>query len=167
MPDCAREKLADVHNSATRSRNMAAIRGTNTKPEMLLRKGLHARGFRFRLHEKTLPGRPDLVLPKYRAVLLVNGCFWHGHNCYLFRWPATREEFWRRKIAGNVARDTANITALRAAGWRVSLIWECALKGKLRWPDEEVIDRVSLWLSSDDPVLELRGRDSAGNEGQG
>jgi len=158
--------LADVHDTATRSRNMAAIRGTNTKPELILRKGLHARGFRFRLHEKKLPGKPDLVLPRYHAVIFANGCFWHRHECSLFRWPATREEFWRDKIAGNVARDTASFTALRSAGWRVAVVWECALKGKRRRGSEEVIDALSEWLSSDREVLELGERAVVEEEGR-
>lgn len=138
---------------------MAAIRGSHTKPELLLRKGLHARGFRFRLHARKLPGRPDLVLPKYRAVIFAHGCFWHGHGCELFRWPATREAFWRDKIAGNMARDAVNIAALRASGWRVAIVWECAIKGKRRWTPDEVIDRLGDWLLSETPVFEVRAKE--------
>jgi len=146
---------------------MAAIRGRNTKPEMILRKGLHARGFRFRLHEKKLRGRPDLVLTKYRAVIFANGCFWHGHECSLFRWPETREEFWREKIGGNVARDNANLTELCAAGWRVAIVWECALRGKLRRGSDEVIDALSGWLLSDRQVLVLSEQDAVSDKENG
>jgi len=149
--------LADVHDKATRSRNMAAIRATNTKPELIIRKGLHASGFRYRLHAKELPGKPDLILPKYRAVVFINGCFWHGHNCHLFRWPATRQEFWQEKIAGNTARDQRHHTALSAAGWRIAVIWECALKGKTRQPPGDVIDRLSRWLVTEDRELQIEG----------
>ena len=136
---------------------MAAIRATNTKPELIIRKGLHAKGFRYRLYGKELPGKPDLVLLKYQAVVLVNGCFWHGHDCNLFRWPATREEFWREKIAGNIARDERNFTALRNAGWRIAVIWECALKGKARRSLADVIDSLSGWLLTEDRELQIRG----------
>ena len=93
--------MADVVDRKTRSRMMSGIRGKNTRPELLIRKGLHARGFRFRLHDKRLPGKPDLVLPKYSAVIFVHGCFWHGHDCHLFKWPQSRREFWRKKITRN------------------------------------------------------------------
>lgn len=140
---------------------MAAVRGTNTKPEMLLRRGLHAQGFRFRLHDRKLPGRPDMVLPKHHAVIFVNGCFWHGHDCSLFRWPASREEFWRTKISGNVARDAVSLAALRAAGWRIAVVWECALKGRARREPGEVIDLLARWLFSGDAELDLQGRKQA------
>ncbi|WP_367646976.1 very short patch repair endonuclease [Ruegeria arenilitoris] len=150
-------KLADVHDRQTRSRNMAAIRGEDTKPELIIRRGLHARGFRYRLHGRKLPGRPDLVLPKYQAVIFVNGCFWHGHQCPLFKWPKTREEFWRNKIGGNVARDQKNFAALQAADWRVATVWECALKGKGRQNVADVIDTLSQWLSCGDAELDIEG----------
>jgi DNA mismatch endonuclease (patch repair protein) len=109
---------------------MSGIRGKDTKPEMLIRRALHARGFRFRLHDRRLPGRPDLVLPKYQTVIFVHGCFWHGHNCHLFKWPQTRLEFWRKKIEANKARDVQTLKTLRDAGWQTIEVWECALKGK-------------------------------------
>jgi DNA mismatch endonuclease (patch repair protein) len=127
---------------------MAGIRGKDTRPEMILRRGLHARGFRFRLHDRRLPGSPDLVFPGRRAVIFVHGCFWHGHDCHLFRLPATRQEFWRAKIEGNAARDAATEDALVGAGWRVLTIWECALKGRERLPVEAMLDRVSAWLAA-------------------
>ncbi|MFY0309648.1 very short patch repair endonuclease [Leisingera sp. D0M16] len=149
--------MPDVHDKATRSRNMAAIRGSDTKPEMIVRRGLHARGFRFRLHAKDLPGKPDLVLPKHRAVVLVNGCFWHGHDCPLFKWPASREEFWRDKIRTNVERDFRNRKALKAKGWRVAVVWECALKGKGKMVAGDAIDSLSQWLLTADSELVIEG----------
>jgi DNA mismatch endonuclease (patch repair protein) len=120
--------MADVVSPEVRSRMMSGIRGKDTKPEMIIRRGLHARGFRFRLHDKRLPGRPDLVLPKYRAAILVHGCFWHGHGCHLFKWPKTREQFWRMKIEANQHRDARALELLEAAGWRSFVIWECELR---------------------------------------
>lgn len=125
---------------------MSGIRGKDTRPEMILRRGLHARGFRFRLHDRRLPGSPDLVFPGRRAVIFVHGCFWHGHDCHLFRLPATRQEFWRAKIESNMTRDAAAEAALLASGWRVLTIWECALRGRTRLPVEIVLDRASEWL---------------------
>ncbi len=125
---------ADDEIPAHRRRTMSRIRSRNTKPEQLVRKGLHARGLRFRLHRRDLPGTPDLVLPRYRVALFVHGCFWHGHGaedseaCQLFRWPKTRSEFWRQKIVGNRARDARVQAKLQASGWRVAVIWECQLR---------------------------------------
>lgn len=107
---------------------MSGIRGKNTRPEMIVRQGLHRLGFRFRLHDKRLPGKPDLVLPKYHAVIFVNGCFWHGHDCHLFRWPTTRENFWRTKIEKTVARDNRNKKELKRFGFKVLVVWECELR---------------------------------------
>jgi DNA mismatch endonuclease (patch repair protein) len=149
--------MPDVHDTATRSRNMAAITGRDTKPELIIRKALHARGFRYRLHVKDLPGRPDMVFPRYRAALFVNGCFWHGHDCDLFRWPRTREDFWRNKISANVRRDGANHGRLEEAEWRVGVVWECALKGPARMEGSLLTDSVSNWLTSATPKLTLRG----------
>ncbi|WP_244559705.1 MULTISPECIES: very short patch repair endonuclease [unclassified Azospirillum] len=120
---------------------MSRIRAKDTKPEMLIRRGLHAKGMRYRLHRRDLPGCPDLVFPQYRAVVFVHGCFWHGHDCPLFKPPATRQEFWAAKIAGNCARDKQSIIALLSAGWRVLTIWECSMRGSTRLPAEEVLER--------------------------
>lgn len=137
---------------------MAGIRGVNTKPELLIRRGLHALGFRFRLHGRKLPGKPDLVLPRYRAAVFVHGCFWHGHDCPLFKWPKTRHEFWRSKIEGNRARDSGAEAALKSSGWRVLTIWECSLRGASRLEPEQVIEYAASWLRSDEPEGEIRGR---------
>ncbi len=149
--------MADIVPADVRSRMMAGIRGTNTKPELLLRKGLHARGFRFRLHDPALPGKPDIVLPRYRAVIFAHGCFWHGHDCHLFKWPSTRPEFWQTKIGRNRAVDARTDAALAKAGWREGIVWECALKGRTRLQLEEVISACADWLGSDRQRIEIRG----------
>lgn len=112
-----------------RSQNMAQVKSKNTKPEMLVRSLLHRMGYRFRLHIKTLPGHPDVVLPRYKAVIFVHGCFWHGHEgCKRATMPATRTEFWRKKIGGNQSRDRRNLTALEELGYRCLVIWQCEMK---------------------------------------
>lgn len=132
---------------------MAGIRSADTRPEMLLRRGLHARGWRYRLHAKNLPGKPDLVFPQRRAVIMVHGCFWHGHDCSLFRWPATRIEFWKTKIASNVRRDQAVRAQLAEAGWRQCDVWECNTKGKTRLPAEQLLEICSDFLTGEAPYL--------------
>lgn len=130
---------------------MAGIGPANTKPEMMIRRGLHALGWRYRLHVKDLPGKPDLVFPRRKAVIFVHGCFWHGHACPLFRWPSTREEFWRAKISGNVARDHRVRQQLLDARWRVLDVWECALRGRGRMPAEEVLAQCAAFLEGEAP----------------
>ncbi|PZR19664.1 MAG: very short patch repair endonuclease [Flavobacterium psychrophilum] len=121
--------MADVHNKATRSYNMSQIKGKNTRPEMLVRRFLHAHGFRYKLHDKSLPGKPDLVLPKYKTAIFIHGCFWHGHEgCRYFVVPKTRTEWWLNKIRGNITNDHKAQDALVAQGWTVIVIWECDLK---------------------------------------
>lgn len=150
--------MADVVNAQTRSRMMSGIRGKNTKPEVLIRSLLHRRGFRFRLHDKKLPGRPDIVLPRYRAVILIHGCFWHGHDCHLFKWPSSNESFWKEKITRNKELDKLAVTGLIALGWRVLTVWECSLKGKKRITPEFLADEIAAWLLNDDMSLEIKGR---------
>jgi DNA mismatch endonuclease (patch repair protein) len=121
--------MADVHDKATRSFNMSQIKGKNTKPEMIVRRFLHARGFRYKLHDRTLPGKPDIVLPKYKTAIFIHGCFWHGHKgCRYFVVPKTRTEFWLTKINRNEANDSKALHALRNEGWKVIIAWECTLK---------------------------------------
>lgn len=123
--------MADVHDKATRSYNMSRIKSKNTKPEILVRKFLFANGFRYRLNNKKLPGKPDIVLPKYKTVIFVNGCFWHGHeNCKYFKLPGTRTEWWKEKIEGNIKNDRIKHYQLHEAGYRVIVIWECEVKNK-------------------------------------
>lgn len=140
-----------------RSRMMAGIRGRDTKPELVLRRGLHQAGFRYRLHAKDLPGKPDLVFPKYRAVIFAHGCFWHGHDCALFKWPSTRQDFWRDKITGNVTRDETAKARLLVGGWRVLIVWECAMKGPGRLPPGAVTAQSANWLRSGGQLDEIRG----------
>lgn len=118
---------ADTVSPAERSRIMRRVRSVDTAPELYVRRALHAAGFRFRLHDRRLPGRPDLVLAKHRTVVFVQGCLWHWHGCRRSRMPAANAEYWRRKIARNVERDAANAAALSGKGWRVELVWECEL----------------------------------------
>jgi DNA mismatch endonuclease (patch repair protein) len=136
---------------------MAGIRRRDTRIERAVRSALHARGFRFRLDVRTLPGRPDIVLPRWNAVILVHGCFWHAHDCGLCRIPATRPQFWREKLEHNAARDGQNFARLREIGWRVATVWECSLRGK----GEEAVERVSRqlgeWLVSGKRTLDVRG----------
>ena len=134
---------------------MAAIRSRDSKAEMAIRRGLHARGRRFRLHRKDLPGKPDLVFPGRRAVIFVHGCFFHGHACPLFRWPASRADFWRTKIIGNIRRDERVHASLLERGWRVGQVWECALKGRGRWPIASVLDRCIEFLDGPEPSMSV------------
>jgi DNA mismatch endonuclease (patch repair protein) len=121
--------MSDVHSKQVRSYNMSRIKGKDTKPEILVRRFLFSNGFRYRLHDKRLPGKPDLVLPKYKVVVFIHGCYWHGHNgCKYFVVPKTRTQWWLDKITGNQSRDSVHTAALRELGWRVIIVWECELK---------------------------------------
>lgn len=123
--------MADVHTTEQRSYNMSRIKGKNTKPEMLVRKFLHANGFRYKLHDKSLPGKPDIVLPRYRTVIFVHGCFWHGHKgCKYFVIPKTRTEWWVNKINRNIINDKRKGRLLKKEGWKIIYVWECGLKGE-------------------------------------
>ena len=133
---------------------MSGIRGKNTTPELLLRSALHRRGFRFRLHDKSLPGRPDLVFPKRHAVVLVHGCFWHAHEgCRYFKVPSTRQDFWLAKFDANRSRDARAVERLREMGWRVAVVWECATRD----PKVATVDLVEAWLRGEDEELEVTG----------
>ena len=136
---------------------MSGIRGKNTRPELFIRKALHKKGFRYKLHDKRLPGKPDLVFPRYRAVILVHGCFWHGHDCSLFKWPSTREEFWQAKIRRNREKDLEVLADLESSGWRVLVVWECAIKGRGKLVETELLDSLERWLDSDVHHGEIRG----------
>tara|TARA_A100001391_G_scaffold60670_2_gene37818 strand:+ start:926 stop:1381 length:456 start_codon:yes stop_codon:yes gene_type:complete len=149
--------VVDIVSPAVRSRMMSGIRGRDTKPELLLRKGLHAMGFRYKLHDKSLLGKPDLVFPRYRAVILVNGCFWHGHDCHLFKWPKSREDFWREKIKANIERDRLVSGQLKEQGWRVLRVWECALKGRTKIGLDEVLENSAIWLKGQEQEKDIRG----------
>ncbi|ULB09181.1 DNA mismatch endonuclease Vsr [Cereibacter azotoformans] len=146
--------MTDIVDSRTRSRMMSGIRGKNTKPELVLRRSLHAAGYRFRLHAKGVPGKPDIVMPKYRAVILVHGCFWHRHDgCRYSTLPSTRTEFWMAKFKANVARDEVVRAALLEAGWRVATVWECALRTEAGVSDARA--GIETWLRGTDAELDL------------
>ena len=151
--------MADVFTPEKRSEVMSRIRGRDTRQERLVRSMLHRLGYRFTVagpKNRLLPGRPDIVLPKFRTVVFVHGCFWHGHDCPLFRLPATRTEFWREKIASTQARDARNVALLRTAGWRVGTVWECALRGRSSPQIASVIGKLDLWLTGSRPHIEVR-----------
>ena len=120
--------MADNHSKEVRSMNMSHIRSKNTKPEEMVRKYLFSKGFRYRKNVRKLPGCPDIVLPKYKTVIFVNGCFWHKHDCPRFVWPSSNQEYWIPKITSNVERDERNYSMLRNEGWTVIIVWECELK---------------------------------------
>jgi DNA mismatch endonuclease (patch repair protein) len=136
---------------------MAGIRRRDTRNELAVRRALHARGFRYRLDVRTLPGRPDVVLPRWNAIILVHGCFWHSHDCGLCRIPATRPDFWREKLDRNASRDQHNVAMLLEGGWRVATVWECALRGRGQAAVEEAARKLAAWLPSSETRLELRG----------
>ena len=150
--------MADVVSRVVRSRMMAGIRSKNTRPELLIRRELFARGYRYRLHVASLPGKPDLVFPKFRAVVFVHGCFWHRHGCSLFKWPSTNVAFWRSKILRNRFVDRRVFAQLQQAKWRILTIWECALKRADRADIDRVVKAAERWLNSRSRSLEVRGR---------
>ncbi len=149
--------LTDTVSVERRSEIMAQVGSGDTKPELLVRKGLHALGFRYRLHVKELPGKPDLVFPRYKSVIQINGCFWHGHSCPRCRMPSSNTEYWNQKVARNMERDVANRQLLLDEGWRVLTIWECALTGKWKLGLSRVIGLASAWLLSTESISEVKG----------
>ncbi|AUV00682.1 very short patch repair endonuclease [Phytobacter ursingii] len=138
--------MADVHDKATRSKNMRAIATRDTAIEKRLASLLERLGLTFRVQDAALPGRPDFVLDEYRAVIFTHGCFWHHHECYLFKVPATRTEFWLEKIGKNVVRDNRDSALLLEQGWRVLIVWECALRGRLKLTDDALGERIEEWI---------------------
>lgn len=134
---------------------MSGIRGKNTAPEMYVRSALHRKGFRFRLHASELPGKPDIVLPRYKAVFLVHGCFWHGHDCALFRLPKTRPEFWASKLQRNRMNDERAIDNLASIGWRVGVIWECSIRGANALDQDGLGSKLADWLRSKETMLSV------------
>lgn len=148
--------MTDIVDSATRSRMMSKIKGKNTKPEIMVRSALQQEGYRFRLHRKDLPGKPDIVLPKHRAAIFVNGCFWHGHDCSLFKWPKTREAFWKEKITKNTQRDRRNYAELAELGWKVCVVWECSIRGKSAQSQLTTMQNLFIWLRAGDSYTEIR-----------
>lgn len=149
--------MADIVPADMRSRMMSGIKGKNTKPEMTIRRALHNSGFRYRLHVKELPGKPDIVFPRWRAVIFIHGCFWHGHDCHLFRLPKTRTQFWLKKINGNVSRDSDVQQRLLEEDWRVATVWECSMRGTTKHQIPDIVGELNGWLKSSRPLLEIRG----------
>jgi DNA mismatch endonuclease (patch repair protein) len=150
--------MTDVLTSEQRLLNMSRIKGRDTKPELLIRRGLHARGLRYRLHIRTLPGSPDLVFSRFRTAVFIHGCFWHLHGCPLSKLPATRPDFWRNKLEENVNRDRNAIKALQADGWRVLVVWECAMRGQGRQDQNAMLDSIVQYIrSGTNSLLELSG----------
>ena len=133
----------DVHDKETRSYNMSCIKGKGTKPEEVVRKYLFSQGFRYRKNDKRLPGTPDIVLPKYKTVIFVNGCFWHGHKgCKYFVWPKNNAEFWKNKIESNISRDRKKAETLKDQGWKVIVVWECDLKHNFVFSMQNLVDQI-------------------------
>jgi len=149
--------MIDVVSSATRSRMMAGISGKNTKPELTVRKGLHSLGFRYSLHASNLAGKLDLFLKKHNVCIFVHGCFWHAHDCKLFKMPQSRTEFWKSKFEQNTVRDKCNLNELLTAGYRVAVVWECSLKNKSPEEISQVVERLGSWIRdlSSAQLLEL------------
>lgn len=141
--------MVDIVSKEQRSQMMSGIRAKNTKPELVIRKNLFAEGFRYKLHDQKLPGKPDLVFPKFKTVIFINGCFWHGHDCDLFRMPSTNRDFWEIKINANKSNDLKNYDLLLASGWRIVTIWECAIKGRRKLDFKSLIGLVSEFLRND------------------
>lgn len=138
--------MTDLVDKQTRSRIMSRIKAKNTKPERIVRSELHKLGLRFRLHDKNLPGKPDIILPKYRVVILVHGCFWHGHNCQYFQWPKSNTEFWKNKINRNKTRDAEVVHQLLELDWRVLKIWECCIRGQSEQQITKTMKSAYKWI---------------------
>lgn len=151
------ESMADILSPSDRSRLMSRIRGRDTGLEVRVRRVLHSLGFRYRLGSRDVPGKPDLVLARYRAAIFVHGCFWHGHDCVLFRVPKTRPAFWKQKIEGNRARDQTVAKQIAARGWRQCVVWECSVRGLGDVALESVGRRIAIWLSGPASELTIRG----------
>ena len=147
--------MADVHDKATRSKNMRAIATRDTAIEKRLAGLLQEQGMAFHVQDATLPGRPDFVVDEYRCVIFTHGCFWHHHDCHLFKVPATRTEFWLNKIGKNVERDRRDMLRLRELGWRVLIVWECALRGRLKLSDAALAERLEEWSCGGGPTAQI------------
>lgn len=147
--------MADILTVEQRRKCMSSIRRENTAPELLLRSALHKAGLRYRLHDKNLPGSPDIVFPKFHAVLFVHGCYWHSHGCYKSSRPKSQRNFWINKFKTNQERDARNIKLLQEQGWRVIIVWECALKGKTSLPISKTVEAIKKWLHSDSAFNEI------------
>ena len=151
--------MTDIVDSITRSRMMSSIRGKNTAIELAVRKALFSKGYRYRINDSKLPGKPDMTLKKYNAVIFIHGCFWHVHDCHLFRYPSTNQDFWKQKLENNKLRDIDTTKKLMDMDWRVLVVWECALKGKHKKDFDQLIDEIETWLHGDSIHSEISGLD--------
>lgn len=142
----------------TRKRIMSSIKSKNTKPEMIIRKGLFRRGYRYRLYDKKIPGTPDVIFPRFQALIFVHGCFWHGHGCKLYRMPKNNVLYWESKILRNQQRDSEILQRLLSLNWRVMLIWECAIVGKYSYSPDTLFSQIEKWLHSSNNYQILEGR---------
>lgn len=138
--------MTDRFTKADRSKLMSSIKNKNTGPELNVRKALFAKGLRYRLHDKKLPGSPDLTFPKYKAVIFIHGCFWHNHKCKHGKLPLSNRNFWRQKLEANALRDKRNVKQLKALGWRVKIIWSCTLQNKMKFNSERCVDEIVKWV---------------------
>lgn len=150
--------MVDKVDSQTRSKMMSRVRNKNTNIEVKVRKALFAKGFRYKINDKNLPGSPDIVLPKYKAAIFVNGCFWHGHDCSKGQLPKSNIEYWKTKIIKNKKRDVENIEKLLALGWKVATIWECALKGRNSIPLNVLISQLEHWITFGRNKIDISGQ---------
>lgn len=147
----------DTVDRQTRSKIMASVGQKDTGAELLLRRAVHKLGLRYKLHDRSLPGSPDLVFPRFHAVVFVHGCYWHSHGCYKSTVPKSSRVFWTEKFTANSERDERNIRLLMQRGWRVMIVWECALLGKTALPPHEVIEEVRVWLHGTDSRKQISG----------
>jgi len=147
--------MADILTVEQRRKCMSSIRRENTIPELLLRSALHKSGLRYRLHDKNLPGSPDIVFPKFHVVLFVHGCYWHSHGCYKSSVPESKRDFWIKKFKANQERDQHNVKSIQGQGWRVIIVWECALKGKTSLPISSVVESINIFLHSNEVFNEI------------
>lgn len=149
--------MSDKLNKAARSRVMSSIKNKNTKPELNIRKALFANGIRYGLHNRKLPGCPDLVFSKYKAIIFIHGCFWHNHQCKYGRLPETNHEFWAEKLRGNALRDKRNIKRLKNMGWRVKIIWSCSLKNRIKFDSAQCVEEIIRWLNEEKGISSKQG----------
>lgn len=152
--------MADIVDASTRSMMMSRVKSKDTRQEVEIRKRLFALGFRYRLHVSKLPGKPDIVLRKYKAAIFIHGCFWHVHDCSLFRWPTSKKAFWKKKLAGNRKRDIENIESLKKLGWRILVIWECSFRGAGKKREKEIdtlVIKTGKWLNFGKVSSEIKG----------
>jgi DNA mismatch endonuclease, patch repair protein len=152
--------MADIVDASTRSMMMSRVKSKDTRQEVEIRKRLFALGFRYRLNDRKLPGAPDIVLPKYKAAIFIHGCFWHAHDCALFRWPSSKKMFWEKKLEGNRQRDIENIESLKKLGWKILVIWECSFRGAGKKREKEIetiVIKMKKWLNSGKVSREIKG----------